>query len=54
MELVVHGSKAGAMEIELIYIENGLVSGFMHRVEFVVIIWFVNVELVGANSNDWA
>jgi hypothetical protein len=50
---MVHGSKARFLKSKLVNEETILISRFVLRVEFFVVIWFIYVELVRANSNNW-
>jgi hypothetical protein len=54
MEFMVRSCKGRPFKLPLFNEEKGLISRLMSRVELFVVIRFVNVELVGANSNNWA
>jgi hypothetical protein len=51
---IVDGGEAGVGETKLRDVELVFVAGFVHRVEFVVVVRLVNVEFIRADSDYWA
>jgi hypothetical protein len=52
MKLVVFGAKYRTSQVELIDIEVIFLAGLVERVELVIVIRIVDVQLVGTNSNN--
>jgi hypothetical protein len=51
---MVHGPETRFIESKLVDEKLILVSQLMLRIELLIIVWIINVELVRTNSNDWA
>lgn len=51
---MVHGPETRFIESKLVDEKLILVSRLRLRIEFLIIVWIINVELVRTNSNDWA
>lgn len=54
MEFIVHSSKCGSRESNLVEEEPIFVSGLVYREELVVIVWVIDMELIRTNADDWA
>ena len=54
MQLVAHRPKDRVRQSELIDIVKVLVAGFVQRIELFIVIWFIDMELIGTDSDNGA